>query len=289
MPVGVTETAIPQQHQDEMPAFEEQMSPQPKYEDETWQPRGDLAGRVALITGGDSGIGRAVAVLFAKEGADVAIAYLEETEDARTTVERVEALGRRCVAIEGDLGDPSHAEAVAERVRQEFGRLDVLVNNASLQYYHEDFAKTPLFEIRHMLDSNLLSTLVLTQRCLEFMKPGSAIITSTSVTAYRGSPHFVTYSATKGALLAFTRSLSEQVVDREIRVNAVAPGPVWTPLIAGSYPGDKITEFGQQAPMGHAAHPYEIAPSYLFLASEKYSSYFTGQVLHPNGGDVVNA
>lgn len=289
MPVGVRETEVPPQHQERMPGVETRMRPEPEYEDETWRPRGDLEGRTALITGGDSGIGRAIAVLFAKEGADVAIAYLDETEDARTTANRVRELGRRCLTFRGDLADPGHAASVAAWVRDEFGKLDVLVNNASLQYYHDDFTEDPLPEIRRTIDSNLLSALVLTQRCLAFMECGGSIITSTSVTAYRGSRHFVTYSATKGALLAFTRSLSEQLVERGIRVNAVAPGPVWTPLIAGSFPAEQVPEFGTQSPMGHAAHPYEIAPSYLFLASEKYSSFFTGQVLHPNGGDVVNA
>ena len=279
----------PEQHQDRMPAIESEMAPEPIYEDEGWVPRGDLEGKVALVTGGDSGIGRAVCVLFAKEGADVAFAYLDEHGDAETTATRVRELGRRCVPIPGDLSDPAHSDEVVSRVREEFGHVDVLVNNASVQYVNEEFEDSSLDEIRKTLDSNVLSTLLLTQRCLALMPEGSSIVTTTSVTAFRGSGHLVTYSATKGALLAFTRALSQQLLKRGIRVNGVAPGPVWTPLIAGSFPAEEVATFGQQAPMKRAGQPFEIAPSYLFLACPRYSSYITGQVIHPNGGEVINA
>lgn len=283
------EQSFPEQHQQRMPALESEMAPEPVFEDERWHPRGDLEGRVALVTGGDSGIGRAVAVLFAKEGADIVLAYLDEHEDAETTATRVRELGRRCITVPGDLADPDHAGTVAERVRDEFGRLDVLINNASVQFVHEDFAEEPFEQIRRTIDSNIVAALVLTQRCLPIMRPGSSIVTSTSVTAFRGSGHLVTYSATKGALLAFTRSLSQQLLKKGIRVNAVAPGPVWTPLIPGSFSAEQVASFGKQSPMKRAAHPWEIAPAYLFLACDRYSGYISGQVLHPNGGEVVNA
>jgi NAD(P)-dependent dehydrogenase (short-subunit alcohol dehydrogenase family) len=272
-----------------MPAIEADLAPEPIFEDETWASRGDLDGKTVLVTGGDSGIGRAVAVLFAKEGADVAISYLEEHQDAETTASRIRELGKRCLLIPGDISDPGHAAALADKVHEYFGGLHVLVNNASVQYVHDDFAEAPLDELRRELESNILATLVLTQACLKFMESGSNIITSTSVTAFRGSSRLVAYSATKGALLAFTRALSQQLLERGIRVNAVAPGPVWTPLIAGSYPAEDVATFGQQTPMARAGQPYEIAPSYLFLACDKYSSFISGQVLHPNGGEVVNA
>lgn len=284
------EQTFPPQHQDQMPAIEAEMTPEPEYEDPEWQPRGDLKGRVALVTGGDSGIGRAVSVLFAKEGADIAIAYLEsEQQDADTTAARVRELGRGCLAVAGDLADERHAKALAESVQREYGRLDVLVANASIQTVRERVEDYPLDEIRRTLDANILSTILTVQACLPLMQPGSSIIVTTSVTAFRGSDHLAVYSATKGALLSFIRAMSKQVLERGIRVNGVAPGPVWTPLIPGSFPAEQVAEFGTQAPMGRAAQPREIAPSYLFLASERYSSYFAGQVLHPNGGEVVNA
>jgi NAD(P)-dependent dehydrogenase (short-subunit alcohol dehydrogenase family) len=284
------ERAFPPQHQDAMPALESDMRPEPEFEDAEWLPRGDLDGKVALVTGGDSGIGRAVATLFAKEGADVIITHLpNETGDADTTAERVRQLGRTCLTIEGDLSDKNHVDSIAKRVQSEFGRLDVLVSNASVQFPHEDIAETTYEEIKRTLDSNLMSTILITQACLPVMQEGSAVIVTSSVNAYRGSDHLPVYSATKGAQVAFVRSMSKQLVGRGIRVNGVAPGPVWTPLIPGSFPADYVAEFGKKAPMGRAAQPREIAPSYLFLACEKYSSYFTGQVLHPNGGDIVGA
>lgn len=283
------EQAFPKQHENDMPAHESEMAPEPVYEDESWKPRGDLAGISALITGGDSGIGRAVAVLFAKEGADIAIVYLDEHEDAEVTAARVRELGRECLLIPGDLADPAHCADVAAQVRERFGKLGVLVNNASVQYETEEYAKTPTDEIRWTLESNLLSALVLTRECLPFMADDSAIIQSTSVTAFRGSDHLIPYASTKGGLLAFTRSLASQLVTKGIRVNAVAPGPVWTPLITGSFPPEKVAEFGKNSPMGRAAQPYEIAPSYLFLACPRYSSFIAGQVIHPNGGEIVNA
>lgn len=289
-PTQEKERTFPPQHQDQMPGLESEMNPQPEFEDAEWVPRGDLNGKVALITGADSGIGRAVAVLFAKEGADVIFTYLEEEQgDADVTSARVRELGRTCIAVPGDLADKGHVDELAQRIEREFGRLDILVANASLQYYHEDIAELTLDETRRMLDSNILSNVLVTQACIPMMREGGSIVVTSSVTAFRGSGHFLVYSATKGALLAFTRSLSQQVLERGIRVNAVAPGPVWTPLIPGSYPAEKVATFGKQTPMERAAQPREIAPSFLFLAAEKYSSYFTGQVLHPNGGEVINA
>lgn len=284
------ERTFPPQHQDAMPGIEAEMTPQPEYEDPDWRPRGDLEGKVALVTGGDSGIGRAVAVLYAKEGADVVIAYLDsEQTDADTTAERIRQLGRKCHSVPGDLADKQHVQDLAGLIQREYGRLDILVANASIQYVHDDIEEVDLDEIRRTLDANILSSILTVQACLPLMQEGSSIIVTTSVNAYRGSDHLAVYSATKGALLAFMRAMSKQVLKRGIRMNGVAPGPVWTPLITGSFSEEEVSQFGMQAPMGRAAQPREIAPSYLFLASDRYSSYFTGQVLHPNGGEIVNA
>lgn len=284
------ERTFPPQHQDHVPGLESEMRPTPEFEDPDWVPRGDLEGKVALITGGDSGIGRAVAVLYAKEGADVVIAYLDsEQQDADVTASRVRELGSSCTTIPGDLADKHHTDRVAERIRREYGRLDVLVANASIQFVHEDIDQVSVEEMERTLDSNILSNILTVQSCLPLMGEGSSIIVTTSVTAYRGSDHLAVYAATKGALLAFIRAMSKQLLERGIRMNGVAPGPVWTPLIPSSFSAEQVETFGQQAPMGRAAQPREIAPSYLFLACDRYSSYFTGQVLHPNGGETVNA
>lgn len=284
---GDNEAGFPPQHQDRMPGVESEMHPRPVYDNEQWTATGLLEGRTAIITGGDSGIGRAVAVLFAREGADIVVSYLEEEADAHETCEAVSRVGGRCEPIRGDLADPYVSQSVVSAAMERFGGVDVLVNNAAIQFEHENFADTPLGEIRRMVDSNLMSALFMTHACLPHLREGASIITSTSVTAYRGSGHLATYAATKGALVALTRSLAVQLAPA-IRVNAVAPGPVWTPLIPASFPPDQVADFGTDVPMGRAAQPVEIAPSYLFLASEKWSGYITGQVVHPNGGSPVN-
>lgn len=246
-----------------------------------------LAGRVALISGGDSGIGRAVALAFASEGADVAILYLDERRDARETVAAVRHSGRRALAIAGDIGDERLCQRAVARVVKEFGRLDILVNNAAEQHPQDDPAKITAKQLERTFRTNIFSFFFLTKAALPHLGHGSAIINTTSVTAYRGSASLIDYSSTKGAIVSFTRSLAHALVKRGIRVNAVAPGPIWTPLIPATFPGEKVETFGSDVPLGRAGQPNEVAPCYVFLASDD-SSYMTGQVLHPNGGEIVN-
>ena len=246
-----------------------------------------LTGRVALVTGGDSGIGRAVAVAFAKEGADVAISYLNEHEDAQETMRLVQEQGRQVMAIAGDLGDSAHCDDLITQVIGRFERLDILVNNAAEQTLQPDFEQITDEQIERTFRTNIFSQFFLTRAALPHLKNGAAIINSTSVTAYKGAPAQIDYASTKGAIVAFTRSLSQLLVERGIRVNAVAPGPIWTPLIPASYPAEKTATHGEDVPMKRAGQPDEVAPSYVFLASSD-ASYMTGQVLHPNGGTVVN-
>ncbi len=277
----------PAQEQD-LPGSEAGMRPRPKVVDEDYVGSGKLEGKVALVTGGDSGIGRAVAVLYAREGADVAIAYLEEHEDAEETKRLVEKEGRRCVTIAGDLGVAKHCEAVVAKTVKELGRLDVLVNNAAEQQEAEDVADITEEQLVRTFRTNIFAMFFLVKAALPHLKEGSSIINTTSVTAFRGSKHLLDYSATKGAIVAFTRSLSQQLVEKKIRVNGVAPGPIWTPLIPASFPREKVEKFGAKAPMGRAGEPADVAPCFVFLAS-KDASYFSGQILHPNGGEIVNA
>jgi NAD(P)-dependent dehydrogenase (short-subunit alcohol dehydrogenase family) len=256
------------------PGIEQEMTPDPD-PGPRHQGSGKLAGKVALISGGDSGIGRAVAVLFAHEGADVAIGHLaEEDTDANETVKLVEAEGRRCLTLPGDIGDEAFCRDAVERTVREFGRLDVLVNNAAEQ-------------LERTFRTNIFAMFFLTKAALPHLGEGSAIVNTTSVTAYQGNPSLLDYSSTKGAIVAFTRSLSQQLVSKGIRVNAVAPGPIWTPLIPATMPEEKVAQFGKDVPMGRPGQPEEVAPCYVFLVSDD-SSYMAGQVLHPNGGNVVN-
>lgn len=271
----------------EPPGLESQMQPKPKAEDPGYRGCGKLKGKVALVTGGDSGIGRAVAIAFAKEGADVAIAYLQEHSDAEETKRRVEEYGRRCIAIAGDLGDEMVCRQVVQRVIDVFGRLDVLVNNAAEQTPQERLEDISAEQLERTFRTNIFAYFYLTKAALPHLKEGSAVINTTSVTAYRGSPHLLDYSATKGAIVAFTRSLTGNLVKRGIRVNGVAPGPIWTPLIPSTFPEEKVEKFGEDVPMGRPGQPEEVAPSYVFLASDD-ASYFAGQILHPNGGEVIN-
>jgi NAD(P)-dependent dehydrogenase (short-subunit alcohol dehydrogenase family) len=248
---------------------------------------GKLEGKVALITGGDSGIGRAVAVLFAHEGADVAFAYLNEHKDAKETVRLVEQEGRRCLAIAGDIGRENFCKRVVKDVVKKFGQLDILVNNAAEQHPTEDLEKITEKQLRRTFETNIFSMFFLCKAALPHLKKDSTIINTTSVTAYRGSPHLLDYASTKGAIVAFTRSLSKLLAEKGIRVNGVAPGPIWTPLIPWTFDAKKVKNFGTDVPLKRAGEPTEVAPCYLFLASSD-SSYMTGQVLHPNGGEVVN-
>jgi NAD(P)-dependent dehydrogenase (short-subunit alcohol dehydrogenase family) len=246
-----------------------------------------LAGKVAVISGGDSGIGRAVAVGFASEGADVAILYLNEHRDAKETMRLVESLGRRAVAIAGDIGDEVFCRRAIQEVVKTFPRIDILVNNAAEQHPQDSLEKISAKQLERTFRTNIFSFFFLTKAALKHLKKGSVIINTTSVTAYRGSASLLDYSSTKGAIVSFTRSLAHSVVKRGIRVNAVAPGPIWTPLIPATFPSEKVETFGSDVPLGRAGQPNEVAPAYVFLASAD-SSYMTGQVLHPNGGEIVN-
>lgn len=277
----------PAQHQDHQPGDEHDMHPRPRYEPR-FPGSGRLAGKVALITGGDSGIGRAVSALFAREGAKVAIVYLEETQDARATQDIVEAEGSECFPIEGDVGDPAFCAHAVNQVVERFGRLDVLVNNAAEQHPRDDLRDIPPEQIERTFRTNVYGYFFMAQAALDHLKPGAAIVNTASVTAYRGSDHLMDYAATRGAVVSFTRSLAKSLVERKVRVNGVAPGPIWTPLIPASFDAKEVAEFGGDTPMGRPGEPNEVAPCHLFLACED-SSYMTGQVLHPNGGGLMTS
>jgi len=275
-------------HEDALPGHESELEPKPD-----WEPKypgsGRLEGKVALVTGGDSGIGRAVAALFAREGADVAIVYLCEHDDAAKTKAIVEGEGRRALAIAGDLGEKDFCERAVEETVDRLGGLDVLVNNAGEQHWDEDITDISEEQLKRTFQTNIFSMFFLTQAARPHLKTGSAIVNCTSITMYKGSKLLLDYSATKGAITAFTRSLSDSLIGDGIRVNAVAPGPIWTPLNPfGGQPKEKIKDFGKNTPMGRPGQPNEVAPSFLFLACED-SSYMSGQVLHPNGGTVVGS
>lgn len=280
------QTFLPQ-HQNKQPGIESEMVPQPVFEDKKYKAAGKLLGKAALITGGDSGIGRAVAVTFAKEGADVVIAYLNEQQDAEETKRQVEQEGRRCYLFAGDIGQEPVCRQLVEQAVNQLGKLDILVNNAAEQHPQNNILNITPEQLERTFRTNIFSFFYLTQASLPHLKPGSTIINTASVTAYEGHKELVDYSATKGAIVTFTRSLSQQLVEKGIRVNGVAPGPVWTPLIPSTFTSDKVATFGSTTPMKRAAQPEEIAPSYVFLASDD-SSYMTGQILHVNGGVVVN-
>ena len=285
--MGDSNTVEPMVHEDQLPGHESQLEPKPD-----WEPRypgsGRLKDKVALITGADSGIGRAVAAVFAREGADVAILYLCEHGDAEQTKRIVESEGRRAVTIAGDVGDKAFCEQAVERTVKELGRLDILVNNAAEQHWEKDVRDISEEQLKRTFQTNIFGYFYMVQAARPHLKDGSAIINCTSVTMYKGSEMLLDYSATKGAITAFTRSLSQALVKDGIRVNGVAPGPIWTPLNPlGGQPEEKIPEFGNDTPMERPGQPNEVAPSFLFLACED-SSYMTGQVLHPNGGEVVN-
>ena len=284
----MADTNFPPQTQAHQPGRESEMQPRPASAMEGWKPSGKLAGLAAIVTGGDSGIGRAVAIGFAKEGADVAILYRDEEEDAADTRRRIEAEGRKCLAIAGDVGDPGFCQQAVKRAVEAFGRLDILVNNAAEQHTCDDFAEIPVEQVERTFRTNILGYMWMAKAALPHLKEGAAIVNTTSVTAYKGSPQLIDYASTKGAIVAFTRSLSQSLAERKIRVNAVAPGPIWTPLIPASFDADRTASHGASVPMERAGQPDEVAPSYIFLASNADSGYFTGQVLHPNGGSVVN-
>lgn len=277
----------PPQHQRRQPGREHKMKPQPRAEDKTHRGSGKLEGKVAIITGGDSGIGRAVAIAFAKEGANVSIVYLEERKDADETKRLVEKHGRKCLLIKGDIGQEEFCRKAVAQTVKEFGKLDILVNNAAEQHPQESIEKITEKQLEKTFRTNIFSFFFMAKAAMNHLKEGAAIINTASVTAYKGSAHLLDYSSTKGAITSFTRSLSQALADKCIRVNGVAPGPVWTPLIPSSFPAKEVETFGSDVPLGRAGQPEEIAPTYVFLASDD-SSYMTGQVLHPNGGTIVN-
>jgi NAD(P)-dependent dehydrogenase (short-subunit alcohol dehydrogenase family) len=278
---------MPPQKQSRQPGRESQMKPRPSS-----LPKhpgsGRLDGKAALITGGDSGIGRAVAIAFAREGADIAIIYLNEHEDAKETQRLVEAEKRRCILIPGDIGYERFCREAVQRAVDELGRLDVLVNNAAEQHVQESIENIDREQLERTFRTNIFAMFFMTKAALKYLKKGAAIINTTSITAYQGNERLIDYASTKGAIVAFTRSLSQSLVSKGIRVNAVAPGPIWTPLIPATFPADKVAQFGKDTPMGRPGQPDEVAPCYVFLASSD-SSYISGQVLHPNGGEIVGS
>jgi NAD(P)-dependent dehydrogenase (short-subunit alcohol dehydrogenase family) len=269
------------------PGIELEMNPIPVAEREDEVGSGKLLNKVALITGGDSGIGKAVAILFAKEGADVAIVYLNEDEDAEDTRKHVEHYGKKCMMIAGDLSKEKFCISAVAKVVKQFGRIDILVNNHAVHWESKTLEEISTEQLTKTFATNIFSFFWVTKAALPSMGKGSAIINTTSVTAYRGSGSLIDYASTKGAIVSFTRSLSQNLVDKGIRVNAVAPGPIWTPLITSTFDPEKVAQHGSDVPLKRAGEPAEVAPSFLFLASSD-SSYITGQVLHPNGGEIVN-
>ena len=284
---GASKKIRPPQKQNR-PGTESKMIPVP-VSDYPDKPGSDkLKNKVALITGGDSGIGKAVAILFAKEGADIAIAYLSETNDALDTAEIIEEqYGRTCLLIKGDLSKEKHCGKVVKKTIQQFGQLDILVNNAAIHFEIKDLSHLSTATLRKTFDTNIISFFWVTKAALPYLKKGSCIINSSSVTAYRGSGGLIDYASTKGAIVSFTRSLSANLAKKNIRVNGVAPGPIWTPLIPSSFEPQKAAKHGSDVPLQRAGQPVEIAPCYLFLACDD-SSYMTGQFLHPNGGEIIN-
>ena len=277
---------IPPQKQDKQPGEESKMDPQPVY-DNGKPGLGRLKDKVAVITGGDSGIGRAVAISFAKEGADVVIVYLDEDKDARKTADEIENYGRKALLIATDIGQEKNCTAVISQAIEEFGRLDVVVNNAAIQFVQKNVEDITEEQLERTFRTNIFAQFFLVKAAMPYLKEGSSIINTASVTAFKGNPVLMDYSSTKGAIIGFTRSLSGSLAEKGIRVNAVAPGPVWTPLIPASFDPEKVAEFGKDTPIGRPAQPVEIAGSYVFLASDE-SNFITGQTIHPNGGSVVN-
>ena len=279
-------TSLPPQHQDRQPGIQRDMDPAPMELASWYRGSGKLEGRRALITGGDSGIGRAVAILFAREGADVAIAYLDEDDDAHDAKRLVEAEGRSCHLFAGDLGDTAYCERLVRDAVSRLGGLDILVNNAAEQHVDTELEDLTPEQLMRTFQTNVLSMFHVTRAALEHLGEGAAIVNTTSVVSFKGKPELVDYASTKGAITSFTRSLAGQLAERGIRVNGVAPGPIWTPLIPASFSEDEVAEFGSDTPLGRPGQPEEVAPAYVYLASRD-SSYVTGQVIHVNGGQPV--
>lgn len=279
-------SVFPGQHQSQQPGNQKQMVPEPLAADNLYKGSGKMDGMAAVITGGDSGIGQAAAAAFAKEGADVVIAFYNEQDDALETAKLVESAGKKCILVNCDLKQEASAQQVVDQAIRNFGHIDVLVNNIAVQYPQNKIEDITAQQLADTFAANIYSFFYMTKAAMPHLKPGASIINTASVAAYQGSPTLIDYSATKGAVVSFTRSLALSLVNKGIRVNAVAPGPVWTPLIVSSFPEQKVAQFGQDVPMGRAAQPSELAPAYVYLACRD-SSYVTGQVLHVNGGVVA--
>ena len=275
--------------QDRQPGIEKNMDPRPISELDAYRAGGKLQGKVALITGGDSGIGRSVAILFAKEGANVAIGYYDEHEDAEETVKRLEEIGVKAKAYAHDLREVEQSQQLVDKVVDDFGKLNILVNNGGVQFPKDDFSEITPEQVKKTFETNIFGMMFLSQAAVPHMSEGDAIVNTTSVTAYRGSGHLIDYSATKGAIVSFTRSLATVLSEKGIRVNAVAPGPIYTPLIPATFDEEKVEGQGGETPMGRRGQPAELAPSYVFLASNADSSYITGHVIHVNGGDYITS
>ena len=276
--------SFPEQSQD-TPGIESQMIPEPIIITDDYKGSDKFKNKVVLITGGDSGIGRSVAVHFAREGADLAIVYLSEDKDAEETAEMIRKENSKCLLLKGDIGNEDECKEFVQKTVKEFGGLNILINNAGEQHPKDSLEEIDSETMEKTFRTNIFSMFYLTKEALKHLKEGDSIINTTSITSYRGSEHLIDYSATKGAITAFTRSLGTNLAKKGIRVNAVAPGPIWTPLIVSTF--DKVSDFGHDTPIGRAGQPYEVAPAYLFLASDE-ASYITSQVIHPNGGEVVN-
>lgn len=287
MKQGTQKKPNPAQKQSRKPGLESKMHPEPEYVRKDYRASGKLKNKVALITGGDSGIGRAVAIAYALEGASLAIQYLNEHEDAKKTKLLVEQAGGECILIAGDLRELSFCQSIVDKTIERFGKLNIVVNNAAEHYSSDDFLTLDQTQIVDTFRVNVFPLFYVVKAALPYLKKGSSIINTASVTAYRGSDHLIDYSATKGAVVTFTRSLSKQLLKKGIYVNAVAPGPIWTPLIVSTFTTKEIKKFGTNTPMGRAGQPSEVAPCYVFLASDD-TSYMSGQVLHPNGGEIIN-
>ncbi|HEX8019086.1 SDR family oxidoreductase [Mucilaginibacter sp.] len=281
-----TKTQTPKK-QDKQPGIEAEMNPAPEYIKDTYRAAAKLQGKIALITGGDSGIGRAVSVHFAQEGANIAIVYLNEDEDAEITKDLVELTGQQCITIKGDVKDAAFCKKAVETTVKKFGKLNILVNNAGMQFPQKDVKAIDEEQLDTTFRTNIFAYFYFAEAALEHLQEGDCIINTTSVTAYRSSPSLIDYSSTKGAITTFTRSLATNLTDKKIRVNAVAPGPVWTPLIVSTFDEEKIKKFGSETAMKRAGQPSELGPAYVFLASDD-ASFITGQVIHVNGGEVVN-
>lgn len=279
----MNENNVPKEKDDS----QELMNPQPKSEMKDYKAAGKLKNKVAIVTGGDSGIGRAVAIGFAKEGADVAVIYLKQDEDAEETKKYIEQEGRKCLLIPGDIGEEGTCKLIIDKVVKEFGKIDILINNAAEQHRQESIEDINTDQLEKTFKTNIFSFFHMTKHALKHLKSGSSIINTASVTAYQGNKELIDYSSTKGAITVFTYSLSESLIEKGIRVNAVAPGPIWTPLITSTFPKQKQSQFGKNTPMKRAGQPDEVAPAYIFLASDD-ASYISGQVIHVNGGTIIH-